>query len=116
MCERLSHRKISLKLQEGLGNVNFRDLSDGAGVAADHGMDGVEPPLFVASYRVDSAFAIGERATVSRHHQRRVALGDELEGCQITAERIFVESALECDGRSDGREQVVAREEQSVSR
>jgi hypothetical protein len=46
---------------------------------------------------------------VSRHHQRRVTLGDELERCQIAAEGISVESTLE-------REGVVAGEEESVGR
>src|SRR6478752_6640868 len=102
MCERLSHCQIPLKLQEGIGDLNFRDLTDGAGVAADHGVDRVEPALFVARDRIDSAPAVGECAAVSRHHQRRVALGDELERCQIAAEGIPVESALECDWWSDG--------------
>ena len=68
MCERLSHRQISLKLQEGLGDVNLRDLTDGAGLASDHRVDGVEPALFVARYRIDSTSAVGERAAVSWHH------------------------------------------------
>jgi hypothetical protein len=65
--------------------------------------------LFVACYRINAAPAVGECTAVSRHHQRRVALGDELERCQIAAEGISVESTLE-------REEVVAGEEESVGR
>src|ERR1700694_2046491 len=97
MCERFSHRQVSLKLKERLGDLNFRNLKDRAGVAADHGVDGVEPALFVACYRVDTAPGVRECAAVSGHHQRRVALGDQLEGCEMAAQGIAIESALECD-------------------
>ena len=114
MGECFSHCQISLKLQQGLGDLSFGNLMDGAGVAADQGVNGVEPALFVAHDRVDAAPAVRERATVSGHHQCGVALGDQLQGFEIAAERIPVESTLECDRGSDGREDVVAGEQEPV--
>ena len=42
MCECFSHRQIALKLQQGLGDLNFRDLTDGAGMVADQRVNRIE--------------------------------------------------------------------------
>jgi hypothetical protein len=102
------HREVPVKLEEGLGHLDFGDLTHGAGAMTDHGVDSVEPTLFVASDCVDSAPAVRECASVARHHQRGIVIGDQLERSEIAAERIFVETTLECDRGSDGGQEVIA--------
>ena len=60
MGKGLSHRQVTLRLQEGLGDMDLRNLTDRAGPVADHGMDGFKPAMFVPCYRIDAASAIGE--------------------------------------------------------
>ena len=114
MGQRFGHRQVSLKPKERLGDLCFRDLEDRAGAVADHGVDGVEPALFVPRYRVDTAPTVGECAAVSGHHQRRVAFGDQLEGREVAAQGIPVESALERHRRGDSGQKVIPGEEEPV--
>ena len=116
MRECFSHCQVSVKLEESLGHLDFGDLTHGAGAMTDHGVDGVEPALFVACDGVDSAPAVRECAAVARHHQRGIVLGDQLERCQIAAQRIFVETTLEHDRGSDGGQEMIAGEQQLVCR
>ena len=45
MRECFGHCQISLKLQQRLGDLSFGDLTDGAGMAADQGVNRFEPAL-----------------------------------------------------------------------
>ncbi len=88
--------------------------TDGARVVADHGVDGVEPALFVPRYRVDTASAVRECPAVAGHHQRRIAFRDQFEGREIAAQWIPVETTLERDRGSHRGQQVIAGEQQLV--